>query len=252
MSRLFLTALFFLQTEVFAKELRLVSLDPAITEWIFASPLKAQLVGVTKHCNYPAEAQKLPKVGSYNQPQIEKILALKPTHILVLKSGRPNFRIPEKDNIHWVSLEGSQLGDYLRSLNKLEKIFAVDLSSLKKSFLSPDFSVRGPVPDALLVVGQNPIVLAGKNSFLSQALAHYCGLVNLATEDDLWPMPSLERLLLYKPKYVLRFAMQTKTPVEDLSLWKQAKHFSFSGDEFLRLGPRLPDAMNQVCNRLLK
>ena len=66
--------------------LRVVSLAPSITEIVFALGEEDRLKGVTQHCDFPAEAQALPKVGSYIHLDLERIVALKP--ILYCHSGR--------------------------------------------------------------------------------------------------------------------------------------------------------------------
>jgi len=56
---------------------RIVSLLPSDTEILFA--LQAQkVVAVSDFCDYPCNAAKLPKAGDYYNPNIEKIVALKP------------------------------------------------------------------------------------------------------------------------------------------------------------------------------
>ena len=45
--------------------LRIVSLAPNITEIIFALGQEHLLIGATRFSDYPPEAEKLPKVGSY-------------------------------------------------------------------------------------------------------------------------------------------------------------------------------------------
>ena len=45
------------------------------------------MIGVTKHCNYPAEALTKTSVGSYVDLNIEKILALKPDLVIATADG---------------------------------------------------------------------------------------------------------------------------------------------------------------------
>ncbi len=56
---------------------RIISLAPSITEILFNLGLGNQVVGVTQHCNFPAGALAKPKVGSYVDLNIERILSLK-------------------------------------------------------------------------------------------------------------------------------------------------------------------------------
>jgi len=62
---------------------RIVSLAPSNTEILFALGLGDKVVGVTDWCDYPPEALEREKVGSYDTPDIEKIVALTPDLILV-------------------------------------------------------------------------------------------------------------------------------------------------------------------------
>jgi iron complex transport system substrate-binding protein len=62
---------------------RIVSLAPSNTEILFALGLEDKVVGVTDWCDYPPEALDKEKVGSYDTPDIEKIVALNPDLVLV-------------------------------------------------------------------------------------------------------------------------------------------------------------------------
>ena len=66
---------------------RIVSLAPSITEILFALGLGDRIVGVTKHCDYPAEARTKTSVGSYIDLNIEKILVLKPDLVIATADG---------------------------------------------------------------------------------------------------------------------------------------------------------------------
>jgi iron complex transport system substrate-binding protein len=69
-----------------ARQQRIVSTAPSITEALFALGLGAQVVGVSKYCNFPAVVRALPKVGSYVHPDAEAIARLKPDLVFVQRS----------------------------------------------------------------------------------------------------------------------------------------------------------------------
>lgn len=62
---------------------RVVSLSPALTEILFALDLGERVVGVTRYCDYPAEATTRPQVGGYLDPSYEAIVALRPDLVLL-------------------------------------------------------------------------------------------------------------------------------------------------------------------------
>ena len=65
---------------------RIVSLAPSITEMLYALGLGPRVVGDTTFCTYPAEARGKPKVGTFLQPDYERILSLRPDLVLVIKN----------------------------------------------------------------------------------------------------------------------------------------------------------------------
>src|SRR5262245_24695743 len=64
---------------------RIITLTPSLTETVFALGAGARIVGVSEYCDYPPAAASLPRVGTFLQPNLEKILALRPD--LVLADG---------------------------------------------------------------------------------------------------------------------------------------------------------------------
>ena len=63
---------------------RIVSLVPSITELVCDLGLAPQLVGRTGFCIHPEEAvREIPKVGGTKAVDLEKIRALKPTHVIL-------------------------------------------------------------------------------------------------------------------------------------------------------------------------
>jgi ABC-type Fe3+-citrate transport system substrate-binding protein len=67
-----------------AREARIVSLVPSITELLCDLGLAGQIVGRTGFCIHPAEVvAAIPKVGGTKDVNIEKIRALAPTHLVV-------------------------------------------------------------------------------------------------------------------------------------------------------------------------
>src|ERR1700752_4974267 len=64
--------------------MRIVSLAPSVTETLFALGAGPEVVGVSQYCDYPPEVQWLPKIGSFVTPNIEEIVALRPTLVIGL------------------------------------------------------------------------------------------------------------------------------------------------------------------------
>jgi iron complex transport system substrate-binding protein len=75
---------------------RIISLSPSTTEILFALGLGDRVVGVTRFCRYPPEAQKKAQVGGYHDPSYEAILALKPD-LVVLRGENEHVGKPFRD-----------------------------------------------------------------------------------------------------------------------------------------------------------
>ena len=68
---------------------RVISLAPSITEIIYALEQANRLKGVTRYSDFPIEATKLPKIGSYVRLDLERIVALNPDLCIAIKDGNP-------------------------------------------------------------------------------------------------------------------------------------------------------------------
>ncbi|MGD9285819.1 MAG: helical backbone metal receptor, partial [Desulfobacterales bacterium] len=79
---------------------RVVALAPSITEIIFALGQQDRLKGTTQFSNYPAEAAKLPKVGSYVRLDLERIVALHPDLCIAIKDGNPKDTIERLQSLN--------------------------------------------------------------------------------------------------------------------------------------------------------
>jgi iron complex transport system substrate-binding protein len=65
---------------------RIISLIPPVTETLFAVGAGAQVVAVSSFDNYPPEAAQLQRVGALLDPDVERILSLRPDLVVVYAS----------------------------------------------------------------------------------------------------------------------------------------------------------------------
>src|SRR5689334_17725917 len=62
--------------------MRIVSLSPAVTEILFAIGVESDIVANTYFCDYPTEAKKIPKAGSFSDIRIDKIKSFRPDLVI--------------------------------------------------------------------------------------------------------------------------------------------------------------------------
>ena len=65
---------------------RIISLIPAVTEMLFAIGAGPQVVAVSSFDQYPPQVEKLQRVGALIDPDVERILSLRPDMVAVYAS----------------------------------------------------------------------------------------------------------------------------------------------------------------------
>jgi len=78
---------------------RIVSLVPATTEMLFAMGAGDRLAGVSNYDRFPPEVARLPRVGGLLDPNVERLLALKPDLVIVYGTQTDLQRQLERANI---------------------------------------------------------------------------------------------------------------------------------------------------------
>ena len=65
---------------------RIVSLVPAVTEMLFAIGAGPQVIAISSYDQDPPEVQRLPRVGALLDPDVERILSLRPDLVVTYGS----------------------------------------------------------------------------------------------------------------------------------------------------------------------
>jgi len=85
---------------------RIISLIPATTEMLFAMGAGDRVAGVSNYDRFPPEVARLPKIGGLLDPDVERVLSLKPDLVIVyntqveLKRQLERARIPMFPYVH--------------------------------------------------------------------------------------------------------------------------------------------------------
>src|SRR3954470_7951392 len=72
--------------QVPARPQRIISLEPALTEMLFAIGAGPQVLAVSSFDEYPPQVRNLERVGALLDPNLERILALKPDLVAIYGS----------------------------------------------------------------------------------------------------------------------------------------------------------------------
>ncbi len=254
---------YFFVSTAFADEIRIVSLSPAITEVLFDLGLEKNIVGTSSFSNYPESAKKIPTIGSYLSPSIEKIIRLNPTHVLVFKEGDPAIEESlKKAKLNFIVLESRTLDDFEHMVKELGTLFKVEKKSTEilnnwttqwSKLESSGYSEQ----KIMIQVDQNPIYVAGSNTFLSKAFEK-CGVKNTFENLNGYKKVQLEAVMNRKPEIILVVGMieQSGNFNTVREFWnsnpvtKKAKIIKGDGDILSRLSPRLPKEIVKICSQI--
>lgn len=190
---------------------RIVSLAPSNTELIYSLDAGEQLIGVSDVCDYPPEAKKKEKVGSFNSIKLEKLSKLHPDKIVLIGGQEALANTLKKHGMQISLLDNSSIERIPENLEILGVITGKELRAkvLKDSFskslsdLKAIISKSKSRPRVLICVWPQPLMTAGRGSFMDQCIT-ICGGVN-CTGDLAQPYPRInpERLLLAKADMII-------------------------------------------------
>jgi iron complex transport system substrate-binding protein len=191
---------------------RLVCLMPSVVDDVYALGAGAEVIAVTDHTKYPAEARTKPSVGSIVSPSIETILLLHPDLVLessemsrpetvetLQRLGIPVF-VVAPHGIEGIYQSIASLG---RALNREEAAKTL-VDSLHRREAAVRRQVSGKaVVSVLMPVGYNPILTIGKKAFITDLIEIAGGHSITSDLPQEWPQVSLEIVLARAPEAVL-------------------------------------------------
>jgi len=234
---------------------RVVSLAPNITEMIYAVGARRKLVGTDNFSDYPPPAKALPKVGG-TQPNVEKIIALKPDLVLASASSvppglEPSLRAAE---IPLVWIKTDRLADVPGAMGLVGGHLGVLDVPVYVARLQDGINrqkrTRAHPPRVLFAVWTNPLYVAGRNTFVGDLL-ELTGATNAVTVNG-WPQYSLESLVANPPDIILYpNASVTPRAMQELldaapGVRDHARVVAVEENVFVRPGPRVVEAARQL------
>ncbi len=101
---------------------RIISLAPSLTETLFALGLGESIVADTVYCETPEAAKALPKVGAWNDVNIEQVLAFQPTCVC-LPATHPCRSRFEQMQIPLCAVDGRSLENVIDGIELLGERF---------------------------------------------------------------------------------------------------------------------------------
>jgi iron complex transport system substrate-binding protein len=209
MKHILIISLFILS--LFAQE-KIISLSPSITEIIYGLDKGDELVATSSYSLYPNAAQKLPVIGGYTNPNIEKIISYSPTLVVgqtfnnKTLSQLKSFGIPTLQlNLKRIkSIENSILilGKKLRATKEAKRLTNKITNAITTAHKSKN-------PHSVMIVYglhedlRGGIYIAGHDIFFDDIIKA-CGNTNAYTSNAAkQPVLSYENVIALNPQQII-------------------------------------------------
>ena len=247
--------------------MRIVSLAPSVTEILFALGAGPEVVGVSQYCDYPPQVRELPRVGSFLTPNLEAIIALRPTLIVGLELSSDVRQIRALNSMGYPVLLVSD-GSLQQIEASIEKVGARinrqdDARRLVAQIQSQIAAVQERLANAkplraLMLVGHQPIVAVGPGTYLDE-LMRIARADNIAdTVGQQWPHLGIEFIIAMRPEVILDGAMGTDSRSSN-DFWEKYptipavrdhRVYGYAENPMLHAGPRVGQSLEIIARKI--
>ena len=218
----------FTTLNLFSQE-RIIALSPAINEIIFALGAGKQIVGNTTYSHYPKASDKVPKVGGYFSPSLEKIVALKPTIVIMqnnneklsgkLKRLGIETKVIKIDTLKSINQAILEIGKRLKKEEKAKEI----VESINQERKKLQNIVKGK--KILIVFGRNrtldkQVFVAGQNLYYDEIINESNNTNALHSNRKGQPILNMENIIASNPDIVLLLARYQDDGLDNKALIK--------------------------------
>lgn len=254
---------------------RIVSLVPAATEMLFAMGAGPQVVGVSSFDTYPPEARTRTRVGALVDPDLERILSLRPDLVVVYSTQQELKQQLARAGIRTFEYVHGGLPSVTATLESLGRAAghadeaASRARAIEQRLAALRTRVAGrPRPRTLLVFGREPLALrnvyaSGGAGFLHDMLVT-AGADNVLADVARENVQATSEVILARAPDViveLRYGKSISEAqlAQERTVWKalpgvpavrSGRVILLVGDEFVVPGPRLADATERLARAL--
>lgn len=249
---------------------RIISLAPHVTELLFAAGADKQILGTVSFSDFPEEAKKIPRIGSYVKVDYEKLIALQPQLVIYWETGNPadmingvrNLKIKlfnnEPDNFEDVAASIRVLGKILGTEQVAEEraqAYLDHLDTLRKKYANNDKEkIR-----VFYQVWNSPLMTINKKHLVNDVI-EFCGGINVFADlDNIAPTIDVESIMQKNPDVII--AGMAKGREDWLNEWrrwetidavKNNRVYAIDAGLIVRQTPRILDGTEEMCEILQK
>ena len=195
---------------------RIIPLAPSLTEIVYFLGLGEHVVGVTEFSYYPSEATTKPKVGSYVNLNVERIISLSPELAIGTKDGnQPGvIELLEQAGIQVFIVNPRNVKDVIETISQIGRVCGVSekaglvSNQLNQRLERVQSAVAGKDrPLVFLQINLRPIMTVNRNTF-HHDLITLAGGRNLAQDEPItYPRISREEVIRRQPDVIIISSM---------------------------------------------
>jgi osmoprotectant transport system substrate-binding protein len=268
----------FLETKWTRAPERIVSTTPSITEMLYRLGAGERIAAVTTYCRYPEEARSKPKIGTFLQPNLEAIAALRPDLVIIQQNPVDLRAKLERLGLEVLELEMWTTSDVLEALERLGAALGAheEAARVRGEIESELEAIRTrtaslPRRKLMFVVGRSPgtlegLIVAGKASYLSELIDLAGGTNIFADSVAAYPKVSTEEIIARNPDVIVDMgemgSAESLTPemkAATLRAWsklsvvkavREKRVYPVASDIFVVPGPRMVAAAREFARML--
>ena len=254
---------------------RIVSLVPATTEMLFVMGAGDRIAGVSTYDRFPPDVARIPKVGGLLDPDVERLLSLKPDLVIVYDTQTDLKRQLERARIPIFRYVHRGLPDITETMRVLGERIGMKAAAfaaaarIEQQLAAIRARVAGqPKPKTLLVFGRESGTLrhidaSGGYGFLHDLLDLAGGSDVLGDLHQQSVDMSTEMILTRAPEVILELHYGDSLKPErfdaERRVWnalpsvpavRNNRVFLLAGDEFVVPGPRIVVAAERFARTL--
>ncbi len=250
---------------------RYISLAPSITEILFALGLDNEIVGVSSFCDYPAIAKVKEKTGSFSQPNIEKILSLKPDYIFCTGLKQTpifsqlirlnlNVYVCDPQNIKELLDSILEIGKITKKIKEAQELVVRMRKEIEEVVFEVDRIPQEKRPKVFIEIWSDPLMTAAKGSLIDE-LFTLAGGINIAGNvKKSYSIFSPEEVIKSNPEFIFLTYMDKEKTIKSVRErfgWRQISavrnnhlYNDIAPAILLRPGPRVVDGIKAIHKRL--
>lgn len=246
-----------------AGKMRLVTLAPNLAENCFALGQGSNIIAASEYTDFPEQAKKIPTVGAFSNPSLEKLLVLSPDLILVT-DGTP-LAVVERLRTMGRKVYAddpkslSAIVDAIRSLSIIlgvtDRGFEVALSmhrSIAKVAAAAEKLTSKPA--VYVEIWNSPLMSAGTGTFVSDLIT-IAGGSNIADDTGTaWPVLSEEYVISHNPDVIVVASgmgagdVSSRAAFATVNAVKQGNVYDMVGDYIFRPSPRIIKGLEMIAD----